>query len=102
MKVKSVNVTKWYASKGSKETEFQIDGICIARSSSFRCNGRFNAGRTGRTFYWYYDNLIQIFGQKFIESRHLFDAWKNPDLVYSCGGTLSFKRVKEIIAELTV
>ena len=96
MKITSKNVTPTYASRGSKETEYQVNGIMIARASSFIMAGRFNAGKIGRTFYWNHPNLETIFSEKYRNNLDKFN-WKSPELVYGRGGTIPFSKVKEII-----
>jgi hypothetical protein len=95
--IKSVDVTPSGSNKDRKWTSYQINGVEIGLAMKFRCSGKFNAGKFGRTFDWHHTNLIAIFGDKYEENRHLFN-WKTPGLVYGTGGTLPLAKIKEIIS----
>lgn len=95
--IKSFDITPSGSNKDHKWTSYQINGVEIGLATKFRCNGKFNAGRLGRTFDWNYPNLEKIFGDKYEENRHLFN-WKTPGLVYGTGGTLPLVKIKEIIS----
>ena len=61
------------------------------------CNGRFNAGRLGRTFDWDHAGLEKLFGtEKYQAVRNQFVS-PRADLVYGTGATIPFKTVKEKI-----
>jgi hypothetical protein len=94
--IKSVDVTPPESSKDRKWTSYQLDGIEIGIAMKFRCNGKFNAGKLGRSFDWHHTNLEKIFGDKYKSNYSLF-GWKTPGLVYGVGGTLPLAKIKEIL-----
>lgn len=97
--IKSVDVTPFGSAKDRKWTSYQIGGIEIGIAMKFRCSGKFNSGKIGRTFDWHHDNLKQIFGNVYEVNRELFN-WKTPNLVYGTGGTLPLAKIKQIIARI--
>lgn len=81
----------------TKWLEYYVNGIRIAHAHTFMCNGRFNAGRIGRTFDWNHTGLEQLFGTE--KYQAIRDQFVSPraDLVYGVGKTIPFKTVKEKI-----
>ena len=101
-KITTVNVTPSSTSRFDKTKwlAYQIDGVTIAESHVFMMHGIFTKEKLGRSFFWNHSNLEKMFGEKYNSNLPLFE-WKHKDLVYSTGGTLSLKAVKEIIAKIT-
>lgn len=98
MKIKftSVDVTPQPSLPKRKWLEYRVNDVTIGCAMTFMCNGRFNAGRLGRTFDWDHAGLEKLLGtEKYNANRDRFIS-PRADLVYGTGATIPLKRVKEI------
>lgn len=100
--VKSVNSTPAGMDVKTKWTEYQVNGVMIAEAHVFPMYGKFHKpGTLGRSFYWNLSNLEAMFGPEKIQANADLLKIGNQDLVYGRGRTVPFKRVKEVINQLT-
>lgn len=96
LKFTSVDVTPQPSMPKRKWLEYRVNDVVIGHANTFMCNGRFNAGRLGRTFDWNHDGLKAVLGaEKYNANRDCFVS-PRADLVYGTGATIPLKRVKEI------
>ena len=96
LKFTSVDVTPQPSMPKRKWLEYRVNDVAIGHAHTFLCNGRFNAGRLGRTFDWNHDGLKAVLGaEKYNANRDRFVS-PRADLVYGTGATIPLKCVKEI------
>lgn len=98
--IKSVDVTPPGSPTDRKWTSYQIDGVEIGLAMKFRCSGKYNYGKIGRSFDWNHTNLEQFFGAEYHKNRELFN-WRTPSLVFSAGGTIPLTKIKKIISTVS-
>ena len=86
----------------TKWLEYRVNGVTIGHAHSFLCNGRFNAGRIGRSFQYDHTGLEQLLGSEQYNTHR--DKFVSPrlNLVYETGSTIPLKKVKEIFLSVAI
>jgi hypothetical protein len=101
-KFSTVNTTTPHAHPKTKWLEFRVNDITIGHAHSFLCNGRYNAGRIGRSFQWDHMGLERLLGPEQYNTHRGKFVSPPLNLVYGTGSTIPLKKVKEIFLSVAI